>query len=93
MIVLSLFSEVLNRAPTLIVANANYVKKVVFPIEILPIIAMGAALFHSFISLSVLLTAFVLFNGYLQWTIIFLPLVFSTPRNIDHWHGLDCWPR
>jgi lipopolysaccharide transport system permease protein len=76
MIVLSLFSEVLNRAPTLIVANANYVKKVVFPIEILPVIAMGAALFHSLISLGVLLVAFVLFNGYLQWTVIFLPLVF-----------------
>ena len=76
MIVLSLFSEVVNRAPTLIVSNANYVKKVVFPIEILPVIAMGAALFHSFISLGVLMAAFLLFNGYLQWTIIFAPLVF-----------------
>ena len=76
MIVLSLFSEVLNRAPGLIVSNVNYVKKVVFPIEILPTIAMGAALFHSLISLAVLLTAFALFNGYLNWTVIFLPLVF-----------------
>ena len=75
MIVLSLFSEVVNRAPTLILSNVNYVKKVVFPIEILPVIAMGAALFHSLISLSVLLAAFVLFNGYLHWTVIFIPLV------------------
>ncbi len=75
MIVLSLFSEVLNRAPSLIIANVNYVKKVVFPIEILPVIAMGTALFHSLISLSVLLAAFVLFNGYLQLTAIFIPLV------------------
>lgn len=75
MIVLSLFSEVLNRAPGLILSNVNYVKKVVFPIEILPIIAMGTALFHSLISLGVLLAAFALFNGYLHWTAIFTPLV------------------
>lgn len=75
MIVLNLFSEVLNRAPGLILSNVNYVKKVVFPIEILPVIAMGAALFHSFISLGVLLIAFALFNGYLHWTVVFLPFV------------------
>jgi lipopolysaccharide transport system permease protein len=75
MIVLALFSDVLNRAPSLILGNVNYVKKVVFPIEILPVIAMGAALFHSLISLCVLLAAFVLFKGYLQWTAIFTPLV------------------
>lgn len=75
LIVQGLFSEVLNRAPSLILANINYVKKVVFPIEILPIVALGAALFHSVISLSVLLGAFLLFNGYLHWTVIFTPLV------------------
>lgn len=75
MIVLSLFSEVINRAPTLIISNVNYVKKVVFPIEILPVITMCAALFHAMISLIVLLTAFFVFNGYLNWTIIFIPLV------------------
>jgi lipopolysaccharide transport system permease protein len=75
LIVLGLFSEVLNRAPGLIVSNVNYVKKVVFPIEILPVVAMGAALFHGLISLVVLLSAFALFNGYLNWTAIFIPLV------------------
>jgi lipopolysaccharide transport system permease protein len=76
MIVLNLFSEVLNRAPGLILSNVNYVKKVVFPIEILPVVAMGATLFHSLISLCVLGMAFMLFNGYLNWTIVFTPLVF-----------------
>ncbi len=75
MIVLGLFSEVVNRAPSLILGNVNYVKKVIFPLDILPIIAMGAALFHSLISLCVLLAAFALFNGYLQWTAVFIPLV------------------
>jgi lipopolysaccharide transport system permease protein len=75
MIVLSLFSDVLNRAPSLILGNVNYVKKVVFPIEVLPVISMGAALFHCLISIGVLLAAFALFNGYLHWTAVFTPLV------------------
>ena len=75
MIVHGLFAEVLNRAPTLILSNVNYVKKVVFPIEIFPVITMSAALFHSLISLGVLLIAFGLLNGYLHWTAVFAPLV------------------
>ena len=75
MIVHGLFAEVLNRAPGLILSNVNYVKKVVFPLEILPVSAMGATLFHSLISLGVLLSTVALFNGYLHWTAIFTPLV------------------
>ncbi len=75
LIVQGLFAEVLNRAPGLILGNVNYVKKVVFPLEILPVISLGAALFHSLISLVVLLAAFVLFNGYVQWTALLTPLV------------------
>ena len=75
MIVHGLFAEVLNRAPRLIPSNVNYVKKVVFPLEILPVIAMGATLFHSLISFGVLLITVALFNGSLHWTAIFTPLV------------------
>ena len=75
MIVHGLLAEVLNRAPGLILSNVNYVKKVVFPLEILPVVGMGAALFHSLVSLGVLLIAFALFNGYLHWTAVFTPLV------------------
>lgn len=75
MIVLSLFSEVVNRAPGLILSNVNYVKKVVFPLEILPVVSTGAALFHSLISLGVLLAAFVIFNGYLYWTVVLIPVI------------------
>lgn len=75
LIVHGLFAEVLNRAPALVVGNVNYVKKVVFPLEILPAISMGAALFHTLVSLLVLLIAIVIVNGYLYWTAIFIPLV------------------
>ncbi len=77
LIVAGLFGEVLNRAPSLILSNVNYVKKVVFPLEVLPFISMAAALFHSLASLLVLLAAFLLLNGYLHWTIVCLPLVLA----------------
>lgn len=54
MIVHSFFAECLNRAPTLITGNPNYVKKVVFPLEILPLVAMFSALLHFVVSFCVL---------------------------------------
>ena len=75
MIVYGLFAEMVNRAPLLILSNVNYVKKVIFPLEILPVVSMGAALFHTFISLGVLLAAILLINGSMAWTAIFFPLV------------------
>jgi lipopolysaccharide transport system permease protein len=75
MIVHGLFAEVLNRAPYLILGNVNYVKKVVFPLEILPAISMGTALFHSMVSVGVLLLVFFVTNGYLHWTLVFFPLI------------------
>jgi lipopolysaccharide transport system permease protein len=76
MIVHGLFAEALNRAPGLILSNVNYVKKVVFPLEILPVVAIGASLFHTSISLGVLLGACALYKGFVHWTAIFVPFVF-----------------
>lgn len=75
MIVFGLFSETVNRAPGLIVSNVNYVKKVVFPLEILPWVSLGSVLFHSLVSLGVLLTLQLLVKLTLPWTIILFPLV------------------
>lgn len=75
MVVHGLFAEVLNRAPNLILSNANFVKKIIFPLEVLAVISMGAALFHYLVSLLVLFIAFAIFNGFLHWTVIFTPLV------------------
>jgi lipopolysaccharide transport system permease protein len=76
LIIHSLFAEVVNRAPFLIQSNINYVKKVVFPLEVLPVVAMGATLFHIMVSLCVLLSVFLLLNGFLYWTVLVAPLVF-----------------
>jgi lipopolysaccharide transport system permease protein len=75
LIIHGLFAECLNRAPGLILANVNYVKRVVFPLEILPWVAAGSALFHSAISIAVLLAAQLAFQHTLAWTVVFLPIV------------------
>lgn len=71
----NLFAECLNRAPNLILGNVNYVKKVVFPLEILPFVAMGSAAFHLLISLFVWLAFYLIFFGVPQATIVLLPVL------------------
>jgi len=75
LIVFNLFAECFNRAPNLILANVNYVKKVVFPLEILPIVSLGTALFHALISYGVWLIAYIVFLGMPHSTIFLLPIV------------------
>jgi lipopolysaccharide transport system permease protein len=70
----ALLAEVWTRAPGLIIANSNYVKKVVFPLEILNLINLCTALFHAFISCVVLLFAMVVLVGVPHWTILLSPL-------------------
>lgn len=75
LIIFNLFSECFNRSATLILANANYVKKVVFPLEILPIVSLGSAIFHSAISYLVWFLAYFIFCGIPHFTAILMPLV------------------
>lgn len=75
LIVFNLFAECFNRAPSIIITNVNYVKKVVFPLEIFPMIALGSAMFHAGISFSVWLIAYFIFFGVPHLTILLLPLV------------------
>lgn len=75
MIVYGLFAESVNRAPGLIISNVSYVKKVVFPLEILPWVSLGSILFHAIVSLIVLLLAQLFIKLSLPWTSLLLPLV------------------
>lgn len=59
LILYGFLAECINRAPGLITGNANYVKKVVFPIEILPVVSCGSAFFHWLISMLVLVLALI----------------------------------
>ncbi|MDR6878745.1 ABC transporter permease [Bacillus sp. 3255] len=73
--VFSIFSEVTTRSPSLIVSNSNYVKKVVFPLEILPISILGSSIIHAMISIFILISGVFLFLGEFHWTIIYFPIV------------------
>lgn len=77
LIVFSIFAEVVSRAPSLILTNVNYVKKVVFPLEILPVVALGSALFHAGVSLIVLVAFMLAFMGGVPLTALLLPLVLA----------------
>lgn len=75
MTVFGLFSEVVNRAPSIIVSNVNYVKKVVFPLEIFPIVLLSTAFIQFSISCGILLFAILVFKQTIPWTVVFIPLV------------------
>lgn len=75
LITFNIFAEVVTRAPGLVVGVPNYVKKVVFPLEILPVSVLGAALYHAAVGLLILLGAHLLSGGALHWTALLLPLV------------------
>ena len=77
LLVFNLFAECINRAPSLVLANVNYVKKVVFPLEVLPWVAMGSALFHFTVSFGVWLAAYVVLVGMPHWTVLLSPLVMA----------------
>jgi lipopolysaccharide transport system permease protein len=70
------FSECVGRAPSLIAANPNFVRKVVFPLEILPVTVMGAALFHAGVSVALLAVAELVVLGRVPGTIAYVPVVF-----------------
>lgn len=74
MMVFSVFSECVIRAPALIIDNPNYVKKVVFPLEILPWVIMGAVLFHTLVSFLVWLIFHCALYGPPPWTALLFPL-------------------
>jgi lipopolysaccharide transport system permease protein len=57
LIVHGFFAECINRAPDLVKSNRNYVKKVIFPLEILPVVTLCSALLHFLVSFAVLLAA------------------------------------
>lgn len=73
----TVFAEVVGRAPTLILTVPNYVKKVVFPLEVLPIVALGTALFQSLIGVAILALGVGIFQHTLSVGLLLLPLAYA----------------
>jgi lipopolysaccharide transport system permease protein len=75
LILFDFLAECMSRAPTLVLANPNYVTKVVFPLEILPVMTVGAAFTQLVISFIPLLIALVLAHGGIPLTALYLPVI------------------
>jgi len=75
MIIHAFYCEVLLLSTNSIIGNSNYVKKVVFPLEILSIVTSFSALFNMLISTFVLFVISMMLGDTLHWTIIFTPLI------------------
>jgi len=75
LIPLNIFNECVTRSPALILAVPHYVKRVVFPLEILPVSLLGSVLFHGLVSVSALLVVSLILTATLAWTVLLLPLV------------------
>ncbi|CAM3609618.1 MULTISPECIES: ABC transporter permease [Paenibacillus] len=73
----NIFSEMLTKSTRLVIGNVNFVKKVVFPLEVLPIVLLNSALVNAFISLLILIVGVICFLGTFNWTIVFVPIVLT----------------
>jgi lipopolysaccharide transport system permease protein len=76
-LIYTLFAECVTRAPALVLANVNYVKKVAFPLEVLPWVSLGAALFHFAVGLLIWLVFHAAFFGTPPVTALLLPVVLA----------------
>jgi lipopolysaccharide transport system permease protein len=70
----NLCGEMITRAPRLIVTQPNLVKKVVFPLEILPIVSTLDALVHCLIAFVPLFIAIIIMHHEVPWSFVLLPV-------------------
>jgi len=69
------FSEAAGRAPTVLIEYRQLIKKLVFPIETLPVNLMYSGLVGEAFGLLLFIPACLLLRGHLPWTVVYLPLL------------------
>lgn len=74
LITFNLFAETVSRAPGAVRSYPNFVKKIIFPVHILPAVPLGAALVHGAFNF-VILTMALAWSGHFHWQILFLPVL------------------
>jgi lipopolysaccharide transport system permease protein len=79
LIAFNIFSETVGRAPVMVRGNPNYVKKIIFPLQILPVVPLGAALIHGFFNTIILVLALAwigsVYTSLLMIPLLLLPLI------------------
>lgn len=74
LITFNIFAETVSRAPGAVRNCASFVKKIIFPVQILPLVPLGAALVHGTFNYLILLAALA-FIGALHWHLLLFPLL------------------
>tara|TARA_R110002072_G_scaffold55372_1_gene144377 strand:- start:295 stop:1119 length:825 start_codon:yes stop_codon:yes gene_type:complete len=74
LIAFNIFGETIGRAPTTIRAYPNYVKKIIFPVEILPLVPLGAAFIHGIFNM-IILAAALAWVGHLNASLLLFPML------------------
>ena len=69
------FSEAVARAPNIVIENSNFVKRVIFPLEILPVNLTVMGLVTEGFAMVIFLTAVIALGPGLGWTVLYLPAV------------------
>lgn len=75
MAIYNFVSEVLIRSPLVFIQNVNFVKKVVYPLEVLPLIVVLSSFLNMCVSLLIWGIALFIFKGEVMWTTLIFPLV------------------
>lgn len=68
-------SEAVGRAPTVIIEYANFVKKLVFPVSVLPVNLVASGLFSQVLALGVFLLLMLAFGRELTLTVLWVPIL------------------
>ena len=69
------FSEAVGRSPNVVLDHSNFVKRVVFPLEILPLNLTLTGLVTEFFALLIFLAALLGTGRGLGWTAVYFPLI------------------
>ena len=78
LIVFNAFAECLSKAPTLVTSNPNFVKKVVFPLDMLSWVMALTAVFHALIGIAVWFLGYLILTGIPSPGTLLFPLVLAS---------------
>lgn len=75
MLVHGFFAECAIRSPGLLQQHSNFVKRIIFPLWLLPLVPLASALFHTCISFLVLFLAHLVIVQVVHWQLLLLPFL------------------
>ena len=77
LVTFNIFAESVRACPKLILSNRNFVQRVVFPLDLLPVVQIAAACVHAMVGLGVLVLFLVASGVSIGPTALWLPVVWA----------------